>query len=333
LTLIVPQSRDGSFSSEIFKRYQRSEQAFVLALMEMVIQGVSTRKVKAITEELCGHAFSRTTVSRLTAGLDRQVQAFASRTLDGSYPFLMLDAMFLKVREEDRVVSRALLIAVGINANGFREVLGFALGDSESFIAWDELLKSLKARGLKGVSYVISDQHTGLARAIQRNLQGAVWQRCQVHLMRNVLGYTPPKAKAEVSEALRRIFSAPNLQEARRQVNQVLERLQQIAPKALDCLEDGLEDALAIMALPEKYRKRLRSTNMLERLNEEVRRRERVIRIFPNPDAAIRLLGAILAETHETWQETKYFDLQDFYAWLEDKNLNPDDDNTIRLRP
>jgi transposase-like protein len=327
LTLIVPRSRDGSFSTEIFRRYQRSEQAFVLALMEMYLQGVSTRKVKEITEALCGSSFSRSTVSRLTAELDAKVFAFTHRRLDHTFPFLILDAMFIKVREEDRVVSRAALIAVGVDDKGHREVLGLALGDSESFTSWDDLLKELKGRGLKGVSYVVSDDHTGLARAIQKNLQGAVWQRCQVHLMRNVLGHTPSKLRSEVAHEVKLILLAPDMDEARRRLEAFRERFARLAPKAVACLEESFEDAMAVMALPEKYRTRFRSTNMLERLNEEIRRRERVIRIFPNQESAIRLIGAMLAQIHEEWLERKYLDMEEL-----NERKPPQDNGPVILR-
>jgi transposase-like protein len=327
LTLVVPQTRDGSFSTEIFRRYQRSEQAFVLALMEMYLQGVSTRKVKEITEALCGSSFSRSTVSRLTTELDAKVFAFTHRRLDHTFPFLILDAMFIKVREEDRVAMRAALIAVGVNDKGHREVLGLALGDSESFTSWDDLLKELKGRGLKEVSYVVSDDHTGLARAIQKNLQGAVWQRCQVHLMRNVLGHTPSKPRSEVAHEVKLILLAPDMDEARRRLEAFRERFARLAPKAVACLEEGFEDAMAVMALPEKYRTRFRSTNMLERLNEEIRRRERVIRIFPNQESAIRLIGAMLAQIHEEWLERKYLDMEEL-----NERKPPQDNGPVILR-
>jgi transposase-like protein len=327
LTLVVPQTRDGSFSTEIFRRYQRSEQAFVLALMEMYLQGVSTRKVKEITEALCGSSFSRSTLSRLTTELDAKVFAFTHRRLDHTFPFLILDAMFIKVREEDRVAMRAALIAVGVNDKGHREVLGLALGDSESFTSWDDLLKELKGRGLKEVSYVVSDDHTGLARAIQKNLQGAVWQRCQVHLMRNVLGHSPSKLRSEVAHEVKLILLAPDMDEARRRLEAFRERFARLAPKAVACLEEGFEDAMAVMALPEKYRTRFRSTNMLERLNEEIRRRERVIRIFPNQESAIRLIGAMLAQIHEEWLERKYLDMEEL-----NERKPPQDKGPVILR-
>jgi putative transposase len=298
LTLQVPQLRDGSFSQEIFKRYQRSEQAFVLAMMEMVVQGVSTRKVAAITEELCGVQVSKSCVSRLYEALDARLAAFNERRLDDKFPFVLIDAIYIKVRGDERVQSKAVLIASGINAQGYRQVLGLAVGDSESASTWGDFLKALKARGLGGVDWVVSDDHDGLKVAVHRHLQGAAWQRSQVHLMRNVLEHTPHKLKAEVSEVLKLVLYSRNSQEARTQLAAFISQFESKAAKAVRCLENGFEDATAVFALPEKYRKRLRTTNMQERLNEEVRRRERVIRIFPNEQSAKRLVGALLAETN-----------------------------------
>lgn len=310
--LQVPQTRDGSFSTDIFKRYQRSEQAFVLALMEMVVNGVSTRKVSAITEELCGASFSKSMVSQLCAGLDPRVRAFNERPLDGEYPFVMVDALFIKSRAEDRVVGRAVLVASGIRSDGMREILGVRIGDSESFTTWDDTFRGLKGRGLKGVLYVISDQHGGLVEAASRHFQGATWQRCQVHLMRNILGSSAPRIRAEVAQGAKLVLQAADMDEARRRLHAFIERFQKSAPRAVACLENGFEDAMAVMALPEKYRKRLRSTNMQERLNEEIRRRERVIRIFPNDESALRLIGALLAEQNDVWQERRYLDMDEF---------------------
>ena len=283
ITLQVPQTRDGSFSTDIFKRYQRSEQAFVLALMEMVVNGVSTRKVSNITEELCGVSFSKSTVSQLCTGLDERVKAFNERRFDGDrYPFIMVDAMFIKCRDGDRVVSRAALTISGIRSDGYREILGLRIGDTESYATWDEAFKWLKSRGLKGVMYVVSDQHAGIVEAARKQFQGATWQRCQVHLMRNILGSCSVRHRKDVAEKAKLIFQAPDIEDARRRLNQFVDEFENKAPKAVACLEEAFEDAMAIMTLPEKYRKRLRTTNMQERLNEEVRRRERVIRIFPN---------------------------------------------------
>jgi len=316
VTLLVPQTRDGSFSTEIFQRYQRSEQAFVLALMEMAVQGVSTRKVSAITEELCGASFSKSTVSKLCAGLDVRVRAFNERRLEGEYPFVLVNALFFKSRQDDRVVQRAALVISGIRSDGYREILGVRIGDTESFATWDETFRWLKGRGLQGVMFVVSDDHGGLTQAIAKHFQGATWQRCQVHLMRNLLSYAPVKVRAEVAAAAKRVFQASDLAEARRQLAEFTERFAKTAAKAVACMEEGFEDAMAVMALPEKYRRRLRTTNMQERLNEEIRRRERVIRIFPNDESALRLIGALLAEQNEVWQERKYLDMDEFMEWV-----------------
>ena len=331
VTLQVPQTRDGSFSTDIFKRYQRSEQAFVLALMEMVVQGVSTRKVSAITEELCGASFSKSTVSALCTGIEPRVRAFNERRLDGEFPFVLVDALFIKCREEERVVSRAALVVSGIRSDGYREILGVRIGDTESFATWDETFRWLKGRGLKGVMFVISDQHGGLTEAAAKHFQGATWQRCQVHLMRNILGHSSPRIRPEVAQAAKRIFQAADRNEAERHLNEFVERFQKTAPRAVACLEEGFEDAMAVMALPEKYRKRLRSTNMQERLNEEIRRRERVIRIFPNDDSALRLIGALLAEQHEIWQERRYLDMDEFAEWATARAANNEGKNVLAL--
>ena len=331
VTLQVPQMRDGSFSTEIFKRYQRSEQAFVLALMEMVVQGVSTRKVSAITEELCGASFSKSTVSSLCAGLEPRVRAFNERKLEGEFPFVLVDALFIKSRDDDRVVSRAALVVSGIRSDGYREILGVRIGDTESFATWEETFRWLKGRGLRGVMFVISDQHGGLVEAAARHFQGASWQRCQVHLMRNILGQCSPRLRADVAQAAKLIFQAPDMDEAKRRLSEFVERFQKTAPRAVECLEAGFEDAMAVMSLPEKYRKRLRSTNMLERLNEEIRRRERVIRIFPNDDSALRLVGALLAEQNELWQERRYLDMDEFAEWIASRKTTAESKSIVAL--
>jgi transposase-like protein len=315
LTLRVPQTRDGSFSTDIFERYRRSEQAFVLGLMEMVVNGVSTRKVTHITEALCGTMFSKSTVSRMTKALDGPVSAFLNRTLAASYPFVIVDALFTKVRTEKNVVSKALLIASGVRADGFREVIGFTIGDAESFATWNGLFCSLKDRGLRDVDFVVSDDHRGLRDAIARNFAGATWQRCQVHVMRNLLGHSPSKERAAVAKAAKLIFGASDRAEAQRRFDDFQASFAKTAPKACACLEAAFEDALAVLDLPEKYRRRLRSSNMQERLNDEIRRRERVIRIFPNDAAAMRMVGALLAETNDDWQERAYFDMTEYHEW------------------
>lgn len=317
LTLRVPQARDGSFSTELFGRYQRSEQALVLAMMEMVLQGVSTRKVARVTEELCGREFSKSTVSRLCEALDARVQKWNQRRLrEREYPFVVVDAMQVKVRRDGRVRSTSALIAVGISEEGYREVLGLDIGDSESEGTWARLFGRLKDRGLSGVEILTSDNHRGLVKAARRHFQGATWQRCQTHLTRNVLGRASRHQKDELAAWLRRIFRSESKAEARQAFRDLTDQMDGKADDALGTLEDGLEDAIAVLALPPKYRRRLRTTNMLERLIEEVRRRERVIRIFPNGASAHRLVGALLAEQHEEWLTgRRYFDMSEYYEW------------------
>ena len=323
LTLRIPRLRDGKFSTEMFARYQRSEQALVLAMMEMVINGVSTRKVTLITEELCGAQFSKSTVSELCKNLDPLVESWNHRPLTERYPFVVVDAMVTKVREDGRVRMRGLLLAFGVNIKGYRELLGFWVGDSESEASWSEFFADLKRRGLRGVELIVSDQHSGLVKAIRTHYQGVTWQRCQTHFMRNILDSTPKALKEELYPKLRAMLDAPDLQTARLLFSKIVETYQDRAPKAMKTLETGFDDATAVLILPEKYRKRLRTSNAMERLIEEVRRRERVIRIFPNRESLTRLLGALLIEFDEKWASgRRYFDMADFESWLQDRPAN-----------
>jgi transposase-like protein len=317
IELRVPRDREGTFRTELFERYQRSEQALVVALMEMVVNGVSTRKVKRITERLCGHAFSKSTVSELVKGLDAQLEAWNERDLSTtSYPFVWVDAMGIKVRREGAVRPTSLLLITAVNAEGHREILGLRVADSESEAGWLETFRWLKERGLAGVEFVVSDDHRGLVAALKRAFQGAIWQRCQVHFMKNVLDATPKPLHAAMHRSLVRILEADSAASAREAFAALAAELESQAARALQTLESGLEDAIAVLALPEKYRRRLRSTNMLERLIEEARRRERVIRIFPNERSAWRLMGALLAEQHEEWVTgRRYFDMIEYFDW------------------
>jgi putative transposase len=319
ITLRVPQTREGSFSSEIFARYRRSEQAFVLGLMEMVVNGVSTRKVSQITEALCGASFSKSTVSRFAANLDAGVNAFLTRRLDDVYPFVIVDALFTKSRCGDRVLSKAVLVVGGIRNDGHRDILGASVGDAESAATWSELFTTLKRRGLHGVDFVVSDDHAGLVEAVKKQFVGTTWQRCQIHMLRNMLGHCPSRERKELAEAAALIFKAPDIVDARRHRDEFAKRFAKSAPKAVTCLENGFDDAMAVMALPEKYRRRLKSTNMMERLNEEIRRRERVIRIFPNDASVVRIIGALLSEICERWQEKLYFSMDDYHDWAADQ--------------
>ena len=314
ITLRVPRHRNGDFSTTLFKRYQRSEQALVLAMIEMVINGVSTRKVENITEELCGKSFSKSTVSKLCEQLDPIVAAFRCRPLEKHYPFVIVDAMYIKVREDGRVRSKGLLIATAVNENGNREVIGFQVNDTESETSWGDFFSSLKERGLSHVDLIVSDNHKGLVKAIKKHFQGSTWQRCQTHFSRNVLDKAPKSQQPLLKQHLKSIYQAIDLKQARRLMKETLDLFETSAPKAIAILEEGFDDIMAVMSLPEKYRKRLRTSNSIERLNEEIRRRDRVIRIYPNEASVIRLLGAILMEQDEKWASgRKYLDMEEYY--------------------
>ena len=326
LELEVPRDREGTFQTELFKRYQRSEKALVTALMQMVLQGVSTRRVKKITTELCGREFSRQTVSNLTERLDKQVQTWAERSLV-EYPFLLADAMQLKVRRQGAVRSTTAMIVVGISEEGYREILGFKIALRETEESWKELFEDLKERGLRGVEFATSDAHEGLERALRACFPDCIWNRCQAHFQRNVLDKTPSDCHERMKELLDRILEADSQQEAVEEFEKEADELREEAPDAVETLQDGLFDATAVLALPEKYRKRLRTTNMLERLIQEVRRREKVIRIFPNKNSAWRLVGALLAEKHEEWSTgRRYLTMDEFYEWRKEQSKKPTDE-------
>ena len=317
LNLRIPRHRTGEFSTELFERYQRSEQALVLAMMEMVINGVSTRKVETITEELCGKKFSKSTVSALCQKLDPLVRSFQTRPLESHFPFLIVDALYLKVRENNRVQPRGLLIAIGINKEGQREIIGFQVANTESESSWSEFFESLKERGLQDVRLVTSDNHKGLVNAIKKHFQGASWQRCQTHFSRNILDKTPKSLQPEIKEDLRQLYEAIDLESARKVRDQIIAKYETKAPKAVSLLDEAFDDITAVLILPLKYRKRLRTTNGAERLNQEIRRRERVIRIFPNEASVLRLLGALLMEQDEKWQTgRKYFEMDLYYQTI-----------------
>lgn len=319
ITLKVPRHRNGDFSTTMFQRYQRSEQALVLAMIEMVINGVSTRKIENITEELCGKSFSKSTVSKLCEKLDPIVTVFRHRPLKKHFPFVIVDAMYIKVREDNRVCSKGLLIATAVNETGHREVIGFQLSDSESETSWGDFFSDLKERGLTNVDLIASDNHKGLVKAIKKHFQGTTWQRCQTHFSRNVLDKSPKKHQPELKRYLRSIYEAKDITEARRLLCETLETFETLAPKAMLILEEGFEDVMSVMNLPEKYRKRLRTTNSIERLNQEIRRRDRVIRIYPNEASVIRLLGSVLIEQDEKWSSKKYLDMDDYYQYINDQ--------------
>ena len=310
LELRVPQDRQGRFSTQIFERYQRSEKALVSALAEMYIQGVSTRKVKAITEELCGHSFSASAISGIVKQLDVQLDQFANRSLDEPYPYLIVDARYEKVRESGTIRSRAVLIAIGIDWDGRRQILGVEMANRESASSWKDFLLGLKQRGLRGIEMVVSDDHAGLRKAIAEVIPEACWQRCYVHFLRNALDHLPRKADDECMRELRWMYDRRDLDEARKDLSAWLKRWQSKYAKLCSWVEDTIEETFSFYKLPRGHHKHLKSTNMLERLNEEIRRRTRVVRIFPNDQSCLRLIRALAVETHENWIEAhRYLDM------------------------
>jgi putative transposase len=310
LELRVPRDRDGRFSTELFERYQRSEKALVSALAEMYVQGVSTRKVKAITEELCGMSFSASAISQINKGLDEGLHQFAHRHLDEPYPYLILDARYERVREGGVIRSQAVLVAIGINQDGYRQILGVELSGRESQGSWREFLVSLKERGLHGVEFVVSDDHQGLRRSLMEILPEAAWQRCYVHFLRNALDHMPRKASDDCLQELRWLYDRRNLAEAQKDLSAWLARWQKTYPKLCDWVEENIAETLTFYRLPIGHHKHLKSTNMLERLNEEIKRRTRVVRIVSNQESCLRLIRALAVETHEGWlEEHRYLNM------------------------
>jgi transposase-like protein len=303
IELRVPRDRNGEFSTSLFERFQRSEKALVSALAEMYVQGVSTRKVKAITEELCGHSFSASAISTINKGLDEALTKFARRKLTEDYPYLILDARYEKVREEGVIQSQAVLVAIGINWEGQRQILGVELANRESQTSWREFLLQLRQRGLSGVEFVVSDDHAGLRKAIAEIVPEAAWQRCYVHFLRNALDYLPRKADDDCLQELRWMYDRRNSAEAQRDLAAWLTRWQKKYPKLTDWVEENIGSTLTFYRLPRLHHRHMKSTNMIERLNEELRRRTRVVRIFPNAASCLRLTRALCAETHEAWLE------------------------------
>lgn len=310
LELRVPRDREGKFSTELFERYQRSEKAFVSALAEMYVQGVSTRKVKKITEDLCGHEFSASTISRINKGLDEALSKFSRRRLEEAYPYVILDARYEKVREEGVIAPCAVLVALGIDWEGRRQILGVELSDRESQTSWRNFLAALKERGLHGVEFVVSDDHQGLRKAVMEVLPEAAWQRCYVHFLRNALDHLPRRADDDCLQELRWLYDRRDINEARRDLASWLERWQGKYPKLCDWVEDGIEQTWTFYRLPKQHHKHMKSTNMLERFNEELRRRTRVVRIFPNAQSCLRLIRAMAVEIHESWlEDSRYLNM------------------------
>jgi transposase-like protein len=278
----------------------------------MYVQGVSTRKVKAITEELCGHAFSASSISAINKRLDESLKAFAERPLQEPFAYLILDARYAKVREAGIVTSQAVLIAVGIDRDGRRQILAVEMANRESRSAWKDFLVALKARGLKGVELVVSDDHAGLVAAIGEVIPEAAWQRCYVHFLRNALDHLPRKHGDDCLQELRWLYDRRDLAEAKADLAAWLSKWSGRYPRLTTWVEETVERTLTFFCLPRQHHKHLKSTNTLERLNEEIRRRTYVVRIFPNAESCLRLVRALAVETNENWMEAnRYINMDD----------------------
>lgn len=307
ITLAVPQARGIDFYPSALEKGVRSERALKLAVAEMYVQGVSTRKVAAITEQLCGTEISSAQVSRAAAALDVELKTWRDRPL-GEMPYLILDARYEKVRHGGQVRSCAVLVAIGIDAVGHRSILGTSVSLSEAEPHWRDFLASLQARGLHGVRMIASDAHAGLKEALRARFSGVPWQRCQFHLAQNAMAYVPRVAmRKEVGASLRAVFDAPDRAEAERQLDLAVKKYRTTAPRLAEWMEANVPEGLTAFALPSGHRRRLRTTNMLERINREIKRRTRVATLFPNEASALRLVSAVLMEISEEWETNRKY--------------------------
>lgn len=305
ITLRVPRTRSGEFSTQLFERYRRMDQAFVLSMIEAVVNGVSTNRVTKIVNQLCGESVSSSFVSDMMKKLDPKVKEFQTRSLtQHTYRYVYVDAMYIKVREHHRIVSKAVYIAQGVTEQNKREVIGFTVSTQESKEAWAAFFQDLRARGLTQPKRIISDAHSGLKAAIKELFVGTAWQRCTVHFLRNIIETMPKKNSKEQRKLVKEIFRSSTLQEAKEK-RAAFEECVKDNPryeKALETMDNGFMDALQYLNEPEGYHLSLRTTNSVERLNREIRRRERVVSVFPNIASSIRLIGAVLMEINEEWE-------------------------------
>ncbi len=323
IDLHVPRVRDGSFYPSLLEPRRRAELALTAVVQEAYVQGVSTRRVDELVQALGMQGISKSQVSRLCETLDAEVTRFRNRRLEGLYPYVWLDATFVKVRENGRVVSTAVVIAIGVKDSGEREVLGFDVGPSEDGQFWLQFLRSLIARGLTGVQLVISDSHQGLKGAIAAALQGASWQRCRVHFLRNALGLVQKPAAQMVAATIRTVFVQPDAASARETWRKVADSFRSRFPRVAALLDEAEADVLAYLAFPPEHWRQIWSNNPLERLNREVKRRTDVVGIFPNQAAVIRLVGPILAEQHDEWQVCRKYFSAESLAKLTGKQTTP----------
>lgn len=300
ITLSVPRHRNLPFHSMLFENYERHEAALIVTMAEMVVSGVSTRKVAKVMETLCGKEFSKSTVSEACKTLDKEVEAFRNRPLKpGNYPFLMVDATYFKVREDHRIVSKAFMTAIGITSLGERELIGFDVYEGENNASWGSFIQSLKDRGLSEVIMYTSDAHLSIRHAMGEKFPSSAWQRCQFHFIRNILDAAPKAYRIGLQTELREMFSCKTLKEARKRRDEILKDYQDIAAKAMGILDEGFEDSMTVMMLPKEMQIPLRTSNIVERLNGELKRRSKAIGIFPNQASVLRLMGSVAIAYHE----------------------------------
>ena len=334
IPLRIPKVRDGTYFPSLLEPRRRSEKALLAVVQQAYVEGVSTRRVDDLLQALGLTGIDKSRVSRICKELDEVVEPFRNRPLEGQYPFVWLDALYLKVRHNHRIVSQALVIATGVRESGEREVLGFALGASEEEAFWVDFLRSLVRRGLKGVQLVTSDAHEGLKGALGQVLARVCWQRCRVHFMRNLLAHVPRRDKSMVAAALRTIFAQPDRQAAGVQLAEVVQAMQLRWPKAAELLAQAEDDILAYMAFPAELWTRIYSTNPLERLNKEVKRRTNVVGVFPDGGSVTRLVGAVLLEIADEWQVgRRYFSLETMARLIEPQPLMVAEPVSFHLAP
>lgn len=308
INLRVPRTRSGEFSTKLFEKYKRMDQSFILAMVESVINGVSTRNVTKIVETLCGESVSSSFVSDAMKRIDPEIKTFQNRSLaQTNFRYVYVDAMYIKVREDHRVKSKAVYIALGVNDDNKREIIGFNVSEEESYESWMNFFQDLRKRGLRQPKMIISDAHSGLKKAIRELFVGTAWQRCAFHFLRNITDKMPKKNSGQARKLVKRALYAFSEHEASSYKAQLETEYAEDSKyeAALKTLDEGFDDATQYLSEPDSYHISLRTTNCVERLNQEVRRREKTIRIFPNIDSAVRLIGAVLLDHHENWQKTK----------------------------
>jgi len=334
IPLQIPKLRSGSYFPNFLEPRRRAERALVAVVQSAYVAGVSTRKVDELVQSLGLSGIDKSRVSRMCKELDEGVTAFRNRPLEVAYPYLWLDALYLKVHQNHRVVNMAVVLAIGVRETGEREILAIDVGASEEEAFWTSFLRGLVGRGLEGVQLVVSDSHEGLKRALEKVFTGTAWQRCRVHFMRNVLAHVPKGDKSMVAAAVRTIFAQHSQEAARQQLAEVVRVMEGRWPKAAQVLAAGEDDVLVYMTFPPEHWSRIYSTNPLERLNREVKRRTNVVGIFPDPDAVLRLVGSVLMEVNDEWQAgRRYFSLgsmRKLYDPVEEYRTLP---SPLRLAP